>query len=233
MRLAPGVIGLSCALLLAACTAARPLSPPVPENLPPVPQQDFTTAEHDSEAKPLPVELPTVSGSLSPTGVLQLGNPDAPVVLLVFTNHACRYCREFHGHHLPRLTDAFVRSGQLRIDIAMHPLRKYPESQLGAMAMLCSAEHAAEMDRMLSELSPITNATVGNIVKQEGWGEVRFWECMQSDAPAEMLTRLQSLADSLGADLVPTFFINGEQIVGLPEYAELRATIDEAIGAVR
>lgn len=193
-----------------------------------VPQ--FTPAEHDSEADPPPVEVPTVSGSLVPTGVLSLGNPDAPDVLLVFTNHVCRYCREFNGHHLPRLLDAFVRDGSLRVDIAMRPLRKYPESTIGALALICAGRqnNGAHINDVLSEMSPITRPTVLAMAKSEGLDQKVFTECLDGTDAAETLARLESLSDSFDARLVPTFFINGERIVGLPEYAELEATIKAA-----
>lgn len=222
--LSVGVVSFCWAL--ASCA---PVPSPAPESDAPASSTpQFTPAEHDSEALLPPIDATSASGTLLPSGVLSFGNPDASAVLLVFTNHACRYCREFHNHHLQRLLEGPVRDGTLRIDIAMRPLRTYPQSSLGAAALLCAGSHASAMHDALVALPDINRTTILDLVEEEGWGTDAFVACFDGGGATERMDALASLAASLDVQSVPTSFLNGERIVGLLEYAELQGMVRDA-----
>lgn len=220
-------------LLLTACV------PSVPQQQEPTPQPSsapssaFPTAEHDSQAVPLPPPdtLRSVSGALLSNGVFSIGMQDAPAVLLVFTNHACRYCREFLRHHLPRLIEEFVTSGQLRIDIALRPLMKYPESERAARALICAAwqDKGMEMNAALPELSPLTDAAILGKATTIGLDAAAFTTCLDADGTNAAMRSVRTMAETFAVDQVPTFYLNGNRTIGLPDYADVRATVRAAL----
>src|SRR3990167_3529180 len=142
MRRAVRIIGLS-SLFLVACqfppTAQKPAEAPVtgtgaindtiPDRL-----------EEDIEAD-LTENLPqkTIEERLLPGGILEIGSSDAPVALLLFTNHACRYCQDFHQTLLPVLFADYVYAGKLRIDLVPFGMKKYQDSESSATAAYCAA----------------------------------------------------------------------------------------------
>lgn len=190
-------------------------------------------ADTEWEVPSSPPEPPSVSGSLLPNGAIALGAPDAPHTLLVITHPSCRYCKEFTRHHLPRLVDAFVSDGSLRIDLLIRPLKKYPESASLAAAAICAAEQGrgSRVHDALADSDTLSDAALRQISSQLTLDETALRTCMAAPSTTALVEAAAAVADSLHADLVPTFVLDGVASTGLPEYAELRSRIDAAIGA--
>src|SRR3989344_1416630 len=77
-----------------------------------------------------------IAERLLPTGILEVGNRDAKVTLLLFTEHHCRYCKEFQGEHFLNLYKDFIEPGTLKLQIAILPLNKYLGSERAAAGLL-------------------------------------------------------------------------------------------------
>src|SRR3989344_4349188 len=161
------------------------------------------------------------------TGILEIGNENAPMILFSFTNHSCRYCAEFEQQYLPRLTVDFIRTGHLKVQVAMLKLQKYPSSQLAATAVLCAAEqgkglpmHAALFATTLDRRSIVDTA------ERLTLNTAAFGSCLDEESTKLVIDQHQSLAQTLGVEYVPTFFYNGEKAIGLPAYADMRGRLE-------
>src|SRR3989338_6978616 len=151
-RIVPICIGV--VLLLGACTRL-PVANEKPTNE--IPAED--PKEGSTQASP-PSSPLTGTGALPerllPTGILEVGQERAPLTLLIFTNHSCRYCLEFEEEYVPRLVEDFVKPGKLRLQISILKLQKYPESVLFLSALVCAAEQGKgfPMHTKLFDLPP-------------------------------------------------------------------------------
>jgi len=220
-----------CLLLLSACTVqGTPLQGQEEEKTPA--DQRAEKVLHDSEAPEI-VEtgalLPTER--LLSTGVLDLGERDAPLTLLIFTEYHCNYCKEFNSEHLIHLTSDFVNKGSLRVQLASFPLQKYAQSENAAKAVICAAEQnkGLAMNNLLFASAYKDPGSALNFAKELGINTEAFESCMESEETQATIARHREWARSLGVQYVPTFFLNGEKFVGLPYYADLRGQIEEAL----
>lgn len=178
--------------------------------------------------------LPEIPERVLPGGLLEIGDPNAPVSLLLFTNYACAYCKTFHDQIEPRLLSDYVRPGSLRLTIAPFPLRKYAESDAAAAMLLCAAEqgkgkilHNLLFARGGANLNALgTDAETSSVVD---WSRIR--PCMAEPATLAVIAQQRSWARALGITLIPTAIIDGQKMVGLPEYADIRAEVDRALAA--
>ena len=202
-------------LLLASC---MPLSKPG------VPTEKRTeSGALPSIASDAPLER------LLPTGILEIGDRDAPLTLLLFTEYHCHYCREFAGDHLPKLLRDFVATKKLRLQIAILPLKKYSLSEPTAIAALCAAAQGkglAMHAKLLGNLEKDTDA-IASYAEELKLEMKLFKECVASDDAKGKIEMQKSLARSLDVTLVPTLFLNGEKSVGLPYWPDLRGMIEE------
>ncbi|MDD5751120.1 MAG: thioredoxin domain-containing protein, partial [Candidatus Peribacteraceae bacterium] len=57
----------------------------------------------------------------------------------------------------------------------------------------------------------------------------KFDECLQDPATDALLAAQKTWAQSLSVSVVPVFFLNGEKMIGLPYYPDLRGKIEEAM----
>ncbi|PIR54404.1 hypothetical protein COU75_01025 [Candidatus Peregrinibacteria bacterium CG10_big_fil_rev_8_21_14_0_10_42_8] len=168
---------------------------------------------------------------LLPTGFIEIGSRDAPIVLMMFTEHHCRYCKEFYAEHFPMLYQDYIEQGKVRLQIGILPLRKYLQSENAAMSLLCAATQGKgiPMHELLFEVGAKDKEAQLDLAASLELDSELFSQCLDSPDTARTLEREKSLARSLDVTLVPTFFLNGEKSVGLPYYADLKGMIEEGI----
>lgn len=151
------------------------------------------------------------------TGTLSIGEENAPIHMLLFTNYDCAYCKEFEKTIMPGLQRDFIETGKMRISIIPLPLQKYPKSVERARMLFCG-----------------TKTGSGVFVHQQLWNDQSAFPtlatCMQDEAYLQTIESEQrkSIA-ALQVTLVPTYVIDGKKYTGLPSYADMRGQVEAAI----
>lgn len=163
---------------------------------------------------------------LLPSGALEMGNPNAPVTLLLFTNHACAYCRAFHDDLIPRLLRDSETKDMVKVQIMAFALQKYNQSNAAATHLIC----AGLQGKGTAMHSLLFRSSVGSVAFTTGMNELGLDmavmnECLQGEGVQGVIAAQQSFAQSLDVTLIPSYFINGTKYVGLPEYADLRGQV--------
>lgn len=216
-------------VFLAGCV---PLVPPEPTEPIPFDQQEQAEeiGEVPAEAEVVAEETPLVE-RLLPSGFIEIGDREAPLVLLMFTEHHCRYCKDFSIDHFSKLHRDFIEQGKLRLQISILPLQKYPDSTAAATGLLCAATQGKgmPMHELLFELGARDREVLLSEARTLELDEALFTQCLDSPDTLKTVERQKSIARSLDVTLVPTFFLNGEKSVGLPYYADLRGMIEEQL----
>ena len=222
-------IPILAAILLTGCV----LQPPVQKDAPaaePVPATERSESNPD-EHTVISFGTGALAERLLPTGVLDTGNTDAPVTLLLFTEHHCDYCSQFHTKHFPRLVEDFIKEGTLRFQVVPLELRKYQQSRDAAKGLICTAlqgQGFAFHDTLMRNLGK-ERLLLEFYADQLDIDMKQFEECIESEQADHLLLLQKSAAKSLDVTLVPTLFVNGEKQVGLPYYADLRGEIEELL----
>lgn len=168
---------------------------------------------------------------LLPSGIIEIGDREAPAVLLMFTEHHCRYCKDFQREQFPQLHRDFITQGNLRLQISILPLKKYTGSEDAALGLLCAATQGKgiPMHELLFTLGAPSRETLLSEAATLELDLNLFTQCLDSPDTLRTLERQRSFARSLDVTLVPTFFLNGEKSVGLPYYADLKGMIEEKL----
>lgn len=83
-----------------------------------------------------PPEGPPVALPIDAAKAPRLGRAEAPVRIVVFEDFKCPFCRDFHLRTLPRLEEAFVRSGRANVTFVHYPFIA-PDSRRAALAAAC------------------------------------------------------------------------------------------------
>ncbi len=176
----------------------------------------------------------------SPANLAQdrtLGSPQAPVTIDVWADFQCPGCGTFSRVVAPRLVDAYVTQGKVKIlyhDFAFLG----QESQQAAVAARCAAQQgrfwayhdyvfanqggenqgAFSRDRLLA---------IGDAV---GLDRAAFTRCLEDPSVAQAVQAETQQGASSGINSTPTLFLNGQKLPGY-EFPTVSAAIDAALGA--
>src|SRR5690606_10632114 len=77
---------------------------------------------------------PSMRLSVSDDGDPFLGNADAPVVLIEFSDFQCPFCRRFWRETLPSIKEEYIDTGKVKFVYRDMPLSIHPAALPAAMA---------------------------------------------------------------------------------------------------
>ncbi len=165
-----------------------------------------------------------------------LGSPDALVVIEDYSDFLCSHCRDFDQHTLPLIIENYVASGQVRIEFRQFPILG-SGSTTAANASLC----AAEQDHFwpYADLLFANQSTVGaggfSSARLLAFAEAlnldrdQFSSCLDEGRFNARVGAEYAAGTDSGVNSTPTFFINGEKLVGAAPFADFQQAIDSAL----
>ncbi|MER5731905.1 thioredoxin domain-containing protein [Streptomyces sp. NPDC002138] len=170
---------------------------------------------------------------------LTTGRPDAPVVLIEYSDFKCGYCGKFARDTEPELVKKYVEDGTLRIEWRNFPIFG-AESEAAARA----AWAAARQDRFAA----FHTAAYAEGAKEKGFGEARLLELareagvpdldrfrqdMGGEEAAAAVRADQEEGYRIGVTSTPSFLVNGRPIAGAQPLSAFTSEIARAKQAAR
>jgi protein-disulfide isomerase len=166
-----------------------------------------------------------------PAGEVELGLAETRVLVLEFSDFQCPYCARVQ----PTLKQLKERYGADLELVFMHqPLSFHPEARGAAVASLAAARQGRfwEMhDRMFGNQKALRDADLEAHAGALGLDPERFKRDRVDPALGEIIDRHQRLANAVGAQATPTFFINGTKLTGARPFESFVAAIDQELAA--
>lgn len=165
-----------------------------------------------------------------------IGDPNAPITLVEFSDFQCPYCARFFKTTLPLIEENYIKTGKVKWIYRDFPIGKHAQAELTAQTAECADEQGKfkEMHDLLFEKQPEWAENddapkfMKNYAKQLGLGAKKFNECLDSKKYAlEVRKDLVDGATS-GISGTPGFFVNGKLISGAMPYEEVFKPIFEA-----
>lgn len=187
----------------------------------------------DSEAGPLEFLARRIDGD-----PMALGDVDAPVVMVEYSDYRCPFCGKFSRDTEPELIEKYVDEGQLRLEWRDFP-NFGPQSELAARAGRAAADQDRfwEFNSLVYQDTPetghrdLTEDVLVEYADKAGVPDLdRFREDMNSDRYDEAITADVTEALSFGATGTPTFSVHGIPMVGAQPTPTFLQLIDEALG---
>lgn len=186
---------------------------------------------------------PTRAPGVEPTPVAfnddvaaTMGDPDASVTIIEFTDYQCPYCARHATQTLPGLIETYIESGDVYYVVKDFPLDNiHPLARDAAAAARCAGDQDAywEMHDELfarqqewAEAGAQSQEIYASIAGELGLDRSAFEECVGSGRYDSEVEANFSEGRGLGVSATPTFFINGYPIPG----AQPAEVFDFAIG---
>ncbi|HEX8171582.1 MAG TPA: thioredoxin domain-containing protein [Thermoanaerobaculia bacterium] len=152
---------------------------------------------------------------VSTAGFPRLGNPDAPVQLVVFTDYECPYCAE----NDPVVHELFKRYGNdVSVVMRDYPMAQRKSAMPAAIAARCASEQGKFWeyhDLLFANRTALTSENFRAFAERLGMNVATFDRCVADPITRATIEREVEQARSYGVDATPTYILNGRLIAGV------------------
>lgn len=173
-------------------------------------------------------------------GHVYRGNPNASVVIEEFASYQCQYCGSFFDETYTDLMSQYVDRGKVQYIFKDFPLAGQPQSPLAAEAARCAADIGGAQsfwdmhDRLFSLRGEWSgNADADQVFKgyagDLGLDSAAFDECLDSGRMSASVQADWTEGRTRGVTGTPSFFINGQLLVGAQPISAFVTAIDRAL----
>ena len=195
----------------------------------------------------LPTEQPSAPVKISADDDPIIGNPDAPITIIEFSDFQCPYCARFHTQTLPLLLEEYIESGKVRLVFRDFPIQSiHPNALPAAIASECANEQGKfkEMHDMLfdnqNEWSRQGTADALSLFSQYATEiqleQETFDSCLTNGDYVEEIRHDLDDGRDYGVSGTPGFFIGNDQIgyeelKGAQPFESFKKVIDAQLDA--
>jgi protein-disulfide isomerase len=174
-----------------------------------------------------------------PAGTLaygtSLGRPDAPVIIVTYSDFLCGHCQDFTLTTEKKLEKAYIDTGQVRL-VYKYFVAFGDDSILVAEAAECAAEqnmfwpyHDLLMQKMLYPGNDISVNTLEDLASQVSLDMKSFDASLTSGKYREKVLADDAEARQLGIKGPPVFFINNMKGTGIKPFEAFQKVISGLI----
>jgi len=197
-------------------------------------EQQQAKAEPEKEEPPKHAELNLQTAPM-------IGDKDAPLTMVEFTDFQCPFCKRFHSETFTELKKNYIDTGKMRFYSRDLPLDFHANAMRAAEAGRCAAEQGKfwqMRDLMQSNPDKLDMASLAADAAGLKLDVKKFQECVESERTKNDVQTDILEATKIGADGTPTFVVgkstpagvSGEVIVGAMPYGTFEQALKEAEG---
>ncbi len=168
-----------------------------------------------------------------------LGNKDAAVTIVEFSDFQCPFCRSFFEASYQDIKKEYIDTGKARLIFRHFPLDFHPGAKPAALGSECAAEQGKFWefhDKVFQEQAKLGQGTVQFTTTDiKRWAAslklnmAQFNKCFDTSKYAKRVTDDAAYGASVNVTGTPSFFVNGTRLVGAQPFASFKTTIDAAL----
>jgi protein-disulfide isomerase len=182
---------------------------------------------HFKPSGPIKVLVPTREGAAVK------GPPEAPVVIVEFSDFQCPYCRNALSN-LEKVLTAYPK--EVRLVYRHFPIeRLHPQARLAAQAAECAGAKGRFWpyhDRLFDQ-ADLSLQKLKELAQGMGLDLPSFEQCLNDEWARTRVTQDVEAGTRVGVSGTPTFFINGRLLVGAQPFEAFKTVIEEELAVLR
>ena len=175
-----------------------------------------------------------------------IGDPNAPITIIEFSDFQCPFCARFNAQTLPLLMDEYIQQGKVKLVFRDFPIQNiHPNAVSASLAAECANEQGKfkEMHDILfdnqRQWSNIATVEALSLFNQYATSmqldETTFSSCISSGKYVEEINKDLNDGRSYGVSGTPGFFIGSDQIgyveiTGAQPFESFKRVIDAQLG---
>jgi protein-disulfide isomerase len=186
--------------------------------------------------EPLPPQVVDVENGHLPI----LGDPNAKVTIVEFSDLQCPFCKRYLDETHEQLKEKYIDTGKVKFAFRHYPLTSiHPNAQISSEAAECANEQGKFWeyhDKVFAEQdtwSPLTQTDVTNALigyaGDLGLNTDQFRSCVESEKYKDKVNEDLEAGNLVQVDGTPAFFVNGYRLVGAQPFSEFERVIEEEL----
>lgn len=209
------------------------------------------TTTQTTTANPTPAETVTASVSIDDDAIL--GDPNAPITFIEFSDYECPFCKRHFTNSFPQIKKDYIDTGKVKFIFRDLPLSFHdPLATQQALAANCAREQGGDSayyafhDEIFTLTSSngngMTETQLFEIASQLGLDKSALESCVNNETYIDEINQDMADAANAGATATPTFFvglstesgtIEATRIVGAQPYETvIKPAIEELLQEV-
>lgn len=157
------------------------------------------------------------------------GSPDAPIVMINFSDFGCPYCGQFERETFPALEREFIATGKVYYKYVPFVMGMFPNGGEAARAAECAADAGAFWpmhDRLYAAQSEWKRSSSPAALflryASAGTDTARLAACYRAHQVHPRTARANKLVEEFGVRVTPSFVVNGRPIEGALPLSEFQ-----------
>lgn len=173
------------------------------------------------------------SSTLDLTNFPTMGDPDAPVTMVEYSDFGCPHCKGFNTEKFAQLKSEFIDSGQVKYVVHPYYLGN-PQIGLATEAAWCAHDQGGffEYQHALFErqgqIEYTTDALAG-LATELGLDGEALAQCVSNDTHRSDVESARQAATRRGVNSTPTFYVNNQRVEGNLPISQFETVINQEV----
>jgi len=171
-------------------------------------------------------------GKIESGGAAVKGEEGAPITIVEFSEYECPFCKRYVDETYFQIWDEY--GDKISYIFHDYPLPFHPHAQKMAEVARCAGDQNKywEMHDLLFENREVwankqdASADITGYAQKLGLDLEEFNSCLDSGQYTQAVKDDMALGQAVGVQGTPTFFINGNRLVGAQPFSAFKAIID-------
>jgi len=200
---------------------------PTPPQLTKEPTAEERTSTPQPTAEVKPIEEAGGVGSLPARG-----EENAPVTMIEFSDFQCPFSARHFQQVFPQIEKEYIATGKVKYYFRDFPLSFHQYAQKAAEAARCANEQGKFWeyhDKVFANQKAISLENLKEWAKELGLDMAKFSDCLDSGRFEQAVKEDFADGQSAGVRGTPSFFINGQMVVGAKPFERFQEVIEEEL----
>lgn len=165
-----------------------------------------------------------------------LGDKNAPVTIVEFSDYQCPFCKKFWSDSFEQIKTTYIDTGKVKFIYRDFPLGFHQNAQKAAEAAECAGEqgkyfgmHDKLFQNGQADGTGLNVADLKKYAQELGLNTAKFNECLDSGKMKAEVLKDFSDGQRAGVQGTPSFYINGQMVSGAQPFSVFEQVIDAAL----
>jgi protein-disulfide isomerase len=163
-----------------------------------------------------------------------LGEEDAPVTIVEFSEYQCPYCKRHFDQVMPQIKEKYIDTGKVKYIFRDFPLEFHDQALPAALAAECAGDEGNDKyfemhDKLFENQADLSEEKIKELAEEIGLDMSSFDDCFDNETYKEEVEKDAADGKSIGVTGTPAFIINGWGLKGAQPFSEFEKLIEQEL----